>query len=106
MIVDAMGGKASSLRRPPALPGLPVLGHALEFQRDPVGLFRRGYERLGPIFGARLGPQRAAVILGPEANRFFFTETDKLLSMREVYRFLIPMFGDKLAFVAEPDEYR
>jgi sterol 14-demethylase len=60
----------------------------------------------GPIFSIRLGTRHAAVLLGPEYNRLFFAETDKCLSMREVYRWLIPMFGDKLVFVAEEDEYR
>ena len=70
------------LPTPPPLPGLPLLGHAFAFRRDPVELFRRGYEQLGPIFTIRLGPKPAAVILGPEANEFFFSETDRLLSMR------------------------
>jgi sterol 14alpha-demethylase len=95
----------SALPLPPELPGLPVLGHVLEFQRDPVGLFRRGYEQLGPMFALRLGPKRAAVLLGPEANRFFFTETSRLLSMPEVYRFLIPMFGEPLLFCADNDAH-
>src|SRR5438128_6464021 len=83
------------LSTPPALPGLPLVGHALAFRRDPARLFRDGYQQLGPIFSIRLGPQHAAVLVGPEANRFFFTETDRFLSMREVYRFLIPMFGNE-----------
>jgi sterol 14-demethylase len=94
------------LKTPPLVPGLPLLGNALEFWRDPVALFRRGYELFGPMFAIKLGPKYAAVLLGPECNRFFFSETDRLLSMRQAYQFVIPMFGDKLLFVAEQDEYR
>jgi sterol 14-demethylase len=84
---------------------MPLLGNAVEFFRNPVAVFRRGYESLGPIFSIRLGPKPAAVLLGPEYNRFFFTETDNVLSMREVYKFVVPMFGE-VTFAAEPAEYR
>jgi sterol 14-demethylase len=90
---------------PPALPGLPLLGNALDFFKDPVKVFRKGYDTLGPVFSIRLGLKRAAVLLGPENNRFFFSETDNILSMREVYKFVIPMFG-KVTLAAEPKEYK
>ena len=85
---------ASSL--PPALKGLPLLGNYLGYRRDRVGLFRRGYDELGPIFSIRLGPQRAAVLIGPDYHRFFFEEADRTLSLPEVYRFVVPMFGGVL----------
>lgn len=91
---------------PPAVPGVPLMGNALDFRRDPVKLFRRGYETFGPIFSIRLGPKRAAVILGPENHRFFFTETDHALSMSEVYKVFIPIFGEGFTLAAEHDEYR
>src|SRR6476659_5840200 len=93
-----------SLPNPPMLPGLPLLGNALEFRKDPIKLFRRGYQELGRVFSIRLGPKPAAVILGPDNHRFFFTETGNILSMPEVYKFIIPMFG-KVTFAAEPEEY-
>ncbi len=90
---------------PPALPGFPLLGNALAFQNDPVALFRRGYETLGPIFSIRLAVKPAVVLIGPEYNRFFFEQTDHILSMQEAYRFLIPMFGKRTFFVAGHEEY-
>jgi sterol 14-demethylase len=95
-----------SLPPPPAVPGLPLIGNSLDFRRDPVKLFRKGYEAFGPVFSIKLGPKRAAVILGPENHRFFFSETDRALSMSEVYRVFIPIFGDGFTLAAEPDEYR
>jgi sterol 14alpha-demethylase len=91
---------------PPVLAGLPLLGNALEFRRDPIGLFQRGYEKLGSIFTIHLGRKPAVVLIGPENSRFFFEQTDKILSMREVYKFLIPMFGDQIFFAAGPENYR
>ncbi|MCG8348372.1 MAG: cytochrome P450 [Chloroflexales bacterium] len=95
-----------TLPLPPALPSLPILGNVLDFRRDTEALIRRGYENYGSIFSFRLGPKRVVVLLGADNQRFFFTETDKLLSMREVYTFLVPMFGDNFMFVAELAEYK
>jgi len=81
---------------PPALPGLPFLGNLLEYRRDHVEVFWRAYKALGPIFSIRLGPQRAVVLIGPENHRFFYSQVDRLLSLPEVYSFVVPMFGPVL----------
>jgi len=79
---------------PPALPGLPILGNLLEFNRDRYGLLQRGYDTLGPIFSLRLGPKRAAVLIGPHYHQRFFEETDHTLSIAQAYKFLVTMFGE------------
>lgn len=91
-------------RTPPVLPGLPLLGNALEFQKDRLALFRRGYETLGPVFGLRIGTKPAAVLIGPEYHQIFFMETDKKLSMHKTYKFLQAIFGN-IAFTASPETY-
>jgi len=70
------------------MPGLPVLGNLLEFNRDRYGLLQRGYGTLGPIFSLRLGPKRAAVLIGPHYHQRFFEETDHTLSMAQAYKFV------------------
>jgi sterol 14-demethylase len=72
------------------------VGNLLAYRRDHVDVFWRAYREHGPVFSIRLGPQRAAVLIGPERHRFFFEEADKTLSLPEVYRFVIPMFGPVL----------
>ena len=94
-----------TLAPPPMLPGLPLLGHALDFRNDPLGLFRRGHAALGPVFGIKLAFQPAAVLVGPERIRHFFEQTDAALSMSEVYQFLVPIVGGKVLFTASPEEY-
>lgn len=84
------------LAMPPAVRGLPVLGSLLDYRRDHVKVFWQAYKQHGPIFSIRLGPQRAVVLIGPEHHRFFFTEVDRILSMQEMYKFVIPMFGEVL----------
>ena len=91
---------------PPALPGVPILGHLLEFNRDRYGLLQRGYDTFGPIFSLRLGPKRAAVLIGPSYHQRFFEETDHTLSMGQAYKFLVPMFGKPVGVTAAPEDYR
>ena len=98
-IQDVMG-----LRLPPKLSGLPLVGSALEFNKDHNGLFARGYEELGSIFSFKLGPKLATVLIGPENQEVFFKETDTRLSMHKTYKFLKALFGD-IAFAVPPETY-
>ena len=91
---------------PPMASGhVPALGHAVQFLRDPIPLIERGYNEHGAIFSLQLGNKTAIVLVGPENNRFFFSETDKLLSIREGYPFFIKMFHERFYFFAEFEEY-
>ncbi len=90
---------------PPMLPGLPIVGNAIEFRRDALGVFREGYRRFGPVFGIRLALKPAVVLVGPDLLRLFFESTDTLLSMGEVYSFLEPILGDRVLFTAPRRDY-
>jgi sterol 14alpha-demethylase len=81
-------------RVPPMVPGLPLLGNFLEFRRDHDSVFMRAYQRYGPVFAIKLGPMKGVVLVGPEYHEFYFREVDQKLSVPELYRFVIPMFGD------------
>lgn len=90
---------------PPFLSGrLPLVGHVLEFNKDRDGLFRRGYERHGSIFAIQLLSQPVAVVIGPEYQKLFFSETDKALNMETPYRFLQAIFGP-VGFLAPHQTY-
>jgi len=78
---------------PPALTGLPIVGHALEYSRDPMAVLWRGYREHGKAFSIRLGPKPAAVFLGPENQRAFFAETDRRLSISDTFQWVVPLFG-------------
>jgi sterol 14-demethylase len=96
----------SPVRTPPMIPGLPFLGSLLEWRRDHASVYLRAYERYGPVFGIRLGPQKGAVLIGPEYHEFYFREVDHRLSVPELYRFVVPMFGDVLLAATDPDRRR
>jgi sterol 14alpha-demethylase len=91
---------------PPVVSGaLPVVGHTVEFLRDPVALIERGRREHGLLWSLRLGGKPAVVMLGPDNSRFFFSETDQRLSIQTAYPFFVRMFDPAFYFFAGPDEY-
>jgi sterol 14-demethylase len=89
---------------PPSIPGLPLIGNTLEFIRDRRSLLQRGFETFGPVFTVQLLNRKAVVLIGPEYQQLFFTETDKKLSLHKTYRYLKAAFGE-VAFVVSPERY-
>jgi sterol 14-demethylase len=83
---------------------LPLLGHAVEFMKDPHKVIRRGYEEHGLIFSLDLGLKKAVILLGPDYHQFFFAETDGIFSMRQGYETLLKMFDSRLFFFAHLTE--
>src|SRR5205823_11512553 len=63
--------------------GLPLLGHAFEFRRDPVGLIQRGRDRYGEIFSFLLFGNTVNVLTGAAGNEAFFKASDQVLSAKE-----------------------
>jgi sterol 14alpha-demethylase len=99
-----MSAVVQQKKMPPELQGgLPFFGHALEFQRDPVGLIRRGRERFGEIFSFLLAGKQVAVLTGPRANEAFFQARDEQLSSKEAYQFTVPIFGRGIAYDTSPE---
>ena len=99
--------RQKSIEPPVVSGGLPLLGHAIEFMRDPHKVIRRGYEEHGLIFTLDLGLKKAHVLLGPENHQFFFKETDGVFSKRRGYQTLMKMFDSKLftfAHITEGNE--
>jgi len=89
---------------PPELDGgLPLVGHALEFYRNPVALLRRGREQFGDVFCLRLAGKRVAVFTGPKANAAFFKAPEDQLSAKDAYRFTVPIFGKGIVYDATPE---
>ncbi|MFI5941655.1 cytochrome P450 [Streptomyces uncialis] len=91
--------------RPPLAPGaLPLVGHAASFLRDPVAVMRSGQRAHGPVFSIRLGPKRAAVVVGVEESRAALALPESTLAVRPVYQWLRPMFGEVMQ-AAAPSDY-
>lgn len=90
----------------PVSGALPLLGHLVEFIRTPVELIERGHREIGTLFSLRLPGRPAVVLLGERNNRFFFSETDKKLSIRTAYPFFERMFSREFYFFAGMEEYQ
>lgn len=81
---------------------VPVLGYAFEFARNPVALIERGRRKYGEVFAMPLTGKRVMVLTGPAANETFFRAPDTQLAQREVYQFMVPVFGPGVAYDCEP----
>jgi len=69
--------------RPPFVPGLPLIGSALEMLPDPCAFFVRSYRRFGPVFRLGILNRTVTVLAGPAANLFFAKHGDRYLSSKE-----------------------
>lgn len=81
---------------PPKLPGLPLLGNALDFLNRPVELFLEAYHKLGPIFCIQAANQQFVVLAGLDANRFMAQVGEEYLSSE-------PLFGEFAAEMGSPN---
>lgn len=86
--------------------GRPLVGHALEFVRQPEKLLWRGYREHGLAYSMRLGSSNAVVLLGEEHSRFVFAETDQRLSIKDAYPFVLRLFDPGFYFFADAAEYQ
>ncbi|MEM8859398.1 MAG: cytochrome P450 [Chloroflexota bacterium] len=93
------------LNTPPMLSkGLPFLGHALEFRNDLDQVCQRGYEEHKGMFAIKLLGANVAVINGPDLNKFFYTQTDKMLNIGMVYDNLKSAIGEAI-FIGTREQY-
>ena len=83
--------------------GTPLIGHLLEFQRDPVAMLSRGRSQLGDLFQFRLGPRQFVLFGGPEAHDAFFSAPEDQLNAKSVYQFTVPIFGRGVAYDVAPE---
>jgi len=68
---------ATPEKLPPGPKGLPFLGNALAFQRDPLAFVRRLERGYGRVATAYLGKQPLVFFFRPEHVRYFLTEQQK-----------------------------
>jgi sterol 14-demethylase len=91
---------------PPLVSGAkPGLGHVLEFLRDPIALLQRGHSEHGDLFSLRLGNRDGVVMVGPEHQRFFYTQPESVLSIKSAYPYLEAMFDEGFYYFAGEEEY-
>jgi sterol 14-demethylase len=84
----------------------PIIGHSLQFLRDPASLIERGYREHGNAYTLRVGFRPLVVLAGPDYAKTVFDQTDESLSLRGGLAFLGRLLGEDFYFLAEPGEYR
>jgi len=82
---------------------LPIVGHAVEFRRNPVGLVQRGRDRHGDLFSFVLFGKTVHALTGAAGNEAFFKASDDMLSAKEAYQFTVPIFGESVAYDTTPE---
>jgi sterol 14-demethylase len=83
--------------------GVPILGQALDFQRNPLGLLLTAWREHGELFQFRLAGRAFVLFAGPEAHDAYFRAPDNQLSAREGYQFTVPIFGKGVAYDVLPE---
>jgi sterol 14-demethylase len=93
----------SSGKEPPKMPGaLPILGHMLEFGKNPFQYMMNLRKSLGEIGEFRMFHQKMVLMTGPEANEAFFRAPDGQLDQSQAYKIMTPIFGKGVVFDAPP----
>ncbi len=86
---------------PPRLEGgLPVLGHGLAFNKNPVALMTKARELHGDLCTIALPATDGIIMTGVKAQEKFFRMSDEDISQAEAYRLMTPIFGKGLAYDA------
>ncbi len=85
------------------MPGaLPLLGHMLEFGKNPFSYMMQLRNRLGEIGEFKMFHQKMVLMTGPEANEAFFRAPDTQLDQSQAYKIMTPIFGKGVVFDAPP----
>jgi cytochrome P450 len=87
-------------------PGLPVVGHTLEFLHDGLRHARRYHERLGTVFWLNALGGRWVQVLGPDALETVLTNRDRAFSNQLGWDPLIGAFFDRGVMLMDFEEHR
>ena len=94
---------AGQAKRPPKLKGgLPIIGHTMAFVKDTIGLLQRTYDQCGKVGRFKLFGKDMILFTGPEAHESLFRLPDEVLSPNAAYKMMVPVFGEGVAYGAEP----
>jgi len=91
------------LKRPPKVKGgLPLIGHTMAFVKDTIGLLQKTHDECGPVGRFGLFGKDVILFTGAEAHEALFRQPDEVLSPNAAYKMMVPVFGEGVAYGAEP----
>jgi sterol 14-demethylase len=95
--------KPAAGRAPPRVSGaLPIVGHALDFARDLLGLLERAQQECGEVAGLKVFNKSVVLMSGVNAQEAMFRAPDEVLSPNEAYKMMVPVFGKDIVYDAPP----
>lgn len=89
---------------PPMVPGLPLLGNALDLSNDILGYLVAMHQKYGNIFRVRLLRDVYTVIAGREANMFLAREGSRHFRSKEFWEGLDEEFGTPYSLISSDGE--
>jgi sterol 14-demethylase len=101
-----MQQQSRAVGRPlPRVPGgLPLVGHLVPFVRTAVGLLDQARAACGDVAAFDVGPKTMVLLSGTKASEAFFRASDEVLSPREAYKMMQPVFGKDVVYDASQEK--
>lgn len=88
-------------RVPPRLTGAwPLLGHILEFGKNPHEFMMRLRQKLGDVAEFKMFHQDMVLLTGDKASEAFYRAADETLDQGAAYKIMTPIFGHGVVFDA------
>lgn len=79
---------------------VPFLGHIVSFGMHPLNFMTLVKKKLGPVWTVKLLSSKVVFIADPKLHNQFFLPRNDVLSPREVYAFMVPVFGEGVGYGA------
>ena len=74
----------------------------MAFVKDTIGLLQKTHDECGQVGRFRLFGKDIILFTGPEAHEALFRQPDEVLSPNAAYKMMVPVFGEGVAYGAEP----
>ena len=85
---------STSVKEPPLVRGLPIIGSVLDMAKDPAAFFLNCYREYGPVYRVKILGNSYTVIAGVEAANFMGTREGKeCLRSKEFWEGLVGEYG-------------
>ncbi len=91
------------LKPPKIKGGLPLIGHMIDFGKNPFEFMMKARASCGELAEFKLFNEKVVLMTGPEANEAFCRAPDDQLDQSAAYRLMTPIFGKGVVFDA-PEE--
>ena len=86
---------------PPVVPcHTPFIGHIVAFGKDPLNFMLNAKKKYGGVFTMNICGNRITIVGDVRQHGKFFAPRNEILSPREVYSFMVPVFGEGVAYAA------